>query len=173
MQKFVPVFLIVFTFVAAGLLQAAPFEARADAPKADAPKADAPKDAGEKAPSPGGSKELSAIWWSDPQVVKALTLTDEQRKKMDELLKTYRSTVPKDNRPAAFHETLVQGNWKNARIESDKLAKRAATSVRMRGELKIDVLSVLSDKQLQRMVDRYPRLIYKRWKRAMGQTSPR
>jgi hypothetical protein len=92
---------------------------------------------------------------------------------MGEILKAYRKKVPQDVRPEAFHETLVQGNWKAARGESEKLAKSAETSVQMRGTLKIDVLSLLSKEQRETLVDRYPRLIYQPWRRAMRGASPR
>ena len=41
-------------------------------------------------------------------------------------------------------------------------------SLEMRGRLKIDVLSVLNEEQHKILVDRFPRLIYKPWTRAMG-----
>ena len=92
---------------------------------------------------------------------------------MEEHLKAYRTKVPRDARLDAFHETLVQGNWKDARRENEKVAKTAEASVRLRGKLKIDVLSVLSAEQHKTLVDGYPRLIYKPWMRAMrGKSSP-
>jgi hypothetical protein len=92
---------------------------------------------------------------------------------MGEILKAYRKKVPQEARPEAFHETLVQGNWKAARNESEKVAKSAQASVQMRGTLKIDVLSLLSKEQRETLVDRYPRLIYRPWRRAMRGASPR
>ncbi len=169
MQRLALVVLFVHTFVLAGLLEAAPLQA-VD-PKAIDAKADAPE-AGDraKAPVPGGLNDKSALWWDDPGIVKVLSLTEEQRKKMAEHLKGYRKKVPRDRKPDAFHETLVQGDWKDARAENEKLAKTATTSIRMRGKLKIDVLSVLSKRQHEMLVDRYPRLIYKPWMRAMRGT---
>ncbi len=144
MQRLAPVLLfVVHAFVLAGLVQATPLHA--DDPD-------------------------KALWWNDPGIVKILSLTNEQREKMGEYLGAYRKKVPRDRRPEAFHETLVQGNWKDARTENEKVAKIAETSVRMRGKLKIDVLSVLSKKQREMLVDRYPRLIYKPWMRAMRGT---
>ncbi len=177
-------------FVLGGLLEAAPIhaddakiiDAQADAPKAGPVKAPVP--AGDvkvievqadraKAPIRGGPNDKDALWWDDPKIVKNLSLTDEQRKKMGEYLEAYRKNPPQDLRPEAFHETLVQGDWEAGRSESERLAKRAATSVRMRGTLKIDVLSLLSKEQRELLVDRYPRLIYKPWRRAMRGASPR
>ncbi|MBW2421534.1 MAG: Spy/CpxP family protein refolding chaperone [Deltaproteobacteria bacterium] len=165
MQRFAPIFLFALAFVLAGLLGVAPIYA-VDAEDVDA-QADAAKAGGEKDPIPGGPNDGKALWWNDPKIVKGLSLTDEQREKMRALLKAYREAVPGDPRTNAFQESLVQGNWKKARIESEKLAKAAETSVRIRGALKIDVLSVLSKEQLAKLVDQYPRLIYKRWRRAM------
>jgi len=124
-----------------------------------------------KAPVRGGAaREDAALWWDDPEIVKALSLSDEQRKKMNEVLAKYRANVPRNPKPEAFHETLVQGDWKAARKEGDKVAEVAAESVRMRGALKIDVLSLLTKEQLGILVDRYPRLIYTPWRRAMRAT---
>ncbi len=171
MLRTIYVVLLALTFVLAGLPDAAPvhavdekiIDAQADAPKADRA----------KGLVRGGPNDKTALWWNDPGIVKALSLTDEQRKKMGEILQAYRKKVPENQRPDAFHETLVQGNWKNARIESEKVSKRAETSVRMRGTLKIDILSLLSEEQREMLVDRYPRLIYKPWRNAMSGASPR
>ena len=154
MQRLVPVVLVVLMFVLAG-----PQEAASTEPSP-------------KAPIPGGPNDNTALWWDDSGKVKALSLTDEQRKKMREHLNAYREKVPREGRAPAFHEALVQGNWKNARSESEKMAKLAEASVRMRVDLKIDALSLLSKEQLQLLVDKYPRLIYKPWKRAKQGASP-
>ena len=171
MQRLTPVILFVLTFVLAGFLDAAPVHAVA-AEIIDA-QADAPKASPAKGPVRGGPNDKTALWWNDPKIVKVLSLTDEQRKKMGEYLKAFRKKVPENQRPEAFHETLVQGNWKNARIESEKVAKLAETSVQMRGALKIDVLLLLSEEQHKMLVERYPRLIYKPWRNAMSGASPR
>jgi Spy/CpxP family protein refolding chaperone len=165
MQRLAPVFLFALTFVLGGLGESAPAHAE-DAELIDAP-ADAPKTGGAKAPIPGGPNDPNALWWEDPTLVEALSLTDEQRKKMGEILSAYRKKLPQIVQPEAFHETLVQGDWKAARRESDKLAKNAETSVQMRGTLKIDVLSLLSKEQRETLVDRYPRVVYQPWRRAM------
>jgi Spy/CpxP family protein refolding chaperone len=165
-----------FTFILGGLLEAAPAhanDAKAVDAEADAPKAAAPKADSAKAPIPGGPNDIDALWWNDPKIVKSLSLTVEQRGKMTKHLKAYHEKVPRDRKPEEFQEALVQGDWKAARDESDQLAKNAATAVRMRGTLKIDVLSLLSKKQRETLVDRYPRLIYKPWRRAMRGGSSR
>lgn len=170
MQRLAPVILFVFMFVLAGPL-AAETDDGVDGKVVD-DQAGALKAGRVKAPIRGGPNDENALWWDDPEIVKALSLTDEQRKKMREYLKAYREKVPQERRPEAFHETLVQGDWKAARSESEKVAKIAQESVRMRGTLKIDVLTLLSKEQREILVDRYPRLIYKPWRRAMHGASP-
>jgi hypothetical protein len=178
MLRLARLFLFILAIAIGGLLEATPVLADADnadnADKVIAAKPDAPSaKAKAKAPTKGGPSDAKALWWDDPKIVKALTLTAEQRKKMSSYLESYRKNVPKDRKPEAFQETLVQGNWKDARVESAKLGKAAQTSVQLRGALKIDVLSLLSKKQRELLVDRYPRLIYKPWRRAMRGASPR
>ena len=129
--------------------------------------------AGAKAPVAGGPNDEKALWWNDAGLQKALSLNAEQREKMAEYLAAYRAKVPPLARPEAFHETLVQSDWKRAGRENDKLADGAEKSIRMRGRLKIDVLSVLTKEQHKILIDRLPRLIYKPWTRAMRGAAPR
>jgi Spy/CpxP family protein refolding chaperone len=182
MQRFAPVVVFALTFVLGGLFEVAPVHAADE--EVEAHRAKAPLQAGEtkvievradspKNPVPGGPNDEGARWWEDPKVVKALSLTDEQRKKMGEHLDAYRKNVPANQKPEAFHETLVQGDWKAAHSENEKMAKNAGTAIRMRGTLKIEVLSLLSKEQREILVDRYPQLIYKPWRRAMRGASSR
>jgi len=185
MRRFaaVPVFMIAFVLGAFAIAEPA-FAADEAAAKAEAgvPKAPAgaavikvleiPADSPEK-PVKGGPNDQGARWWNDPKIGKALSLTDEQRTKMDERLDAYHAKVPENRKPEAFHEILIQGDWKAARGENEKLAETAAKGVEMRGTLKIDVLSLLSDEQRKALVDKYPRLIYKPWRRVMRGNSSR
>jgi Spy/CpxP family protein refolding chaperone len=119
-----------------------------------------------------GQKIKNPLWWNDNGVVKALTLTDDQRKKMGAHHKSYRASVPETQKMDAFHDALKAGNWKNARAENEKTVENAIASVRMRGMLKIDILSLLSKDQLQQLAEKFPRLINKPWRRAMRSDAP-
>jgi len=141
--------------------------AKPDATKADVAKPDAAKAGKAKGPTPGGPKDKSALWWDDPKIVEALSLTDEQRKKMTEHVTSYRKNRPRDRKPEAFQEALVQGDWKAAKSQNQKLAESAAEAVQLRGKLKIDILSLLTKQQLESLNDQHPRLIYQPWRRAM------
>ena len=161
MQRFTAVLVFLLASVLALPAAAAPDPKVLE--KADEPDAAARA----KRPAAAGQRGEKALWWNDPGIQKALTLTDEQRAKMNGYLAAYRKKLPQERRAAAFHETLVQGTWKQARTENERLSALAGGAVRMRGELKIDVLSVLSKEQHKKLVDRFPRLIYKPWMRAM------
>ena len=119
-----------------------------------------------------GQKIKNPLWWNDDGVVKALTLTDDQRKKMGAHHKSYRASVPETQKMDGFHDALKAGNWKNARAENEKTVENAIASVRMRGMLKIDILSLLSKDQLQQLAEKFPRLINKPWRRAMRSDAP-
>ena len=126
---------------------------------------------GAKVPVKGGPADGNALWWNDKELVKSLSLTDAQRKKMDGYLAAYRKNVPEETRRVAFHEALAQGHWDEGRAEIEKLARAADASVRTRGNLKLKILSTLTKEQHKKVVDGYPRLVYKPWGRAMR--SPR
>jgi Spy/CpxP family protein refolding chaperone len=114
-----------------------------------------------------GRASGSGIWWNNPTIVEELSLAEEQRKKMDGYLDEYRRTEPGEDRRLSFNEALHDGNWGKARSELKQLSDQAAASIRARGELKINVLSTLSDAQRKTLVERYRRLINQPWLRGM------
>jgi Spy/CpxP family protein refolding chaperone len=107
-------------------------------------------------------------WWNDPKVVEQLTLSEEQRKKMDGYYESFREALRAgEGREArsAFTEALKAGNWKKARSSLAELSKESSLPVQIHGELKIDILSTLSKEQLAKLVEGYPRLIAQPWVR--------
>ncbi len=114
-----------------------------------------------------GRASGSGVWWNRPPIVEELSLAEEQRKKMDGYLDEYRRTEPGEDRRPSFNEALRDGNWAKARSELKQLSDQAAVSIRARGELKINVLSALSDAQQKTLVERYHSLINQPWQRAM------
>lgn len=114
----------------------------------------------------------SMVWWNSPSVVEQLSLADEQRAKMDGYLRAYRRKEPEDNRRPSFGDALAAGSWLEARAQLKQLEDQAVASIRARGELKIDVLSILSEDQRKTLVERYDRLIRQRWANAMQLPEP-
>ncbi len=123
-----------------------------------------------KAPVPGGRNDSSKLWWNEPDIREALSLTDRQIEKMTGLLATHRAKIPPTWRLESFHESLLQRDWKAATGESKKISKSAELALRMRGQLKIDILSQLTQEQHELLVDRFPKVIYKPWARATRAT---
>ena len=91
---------------------------------------------------------------------------------MDGYLQAYRRKEPGDNRRPSFGDALAAGSWLEARAQLKQLEDQAVASIRARGELKIDVLSVLSEDQRKTLVERYGRLIRQRWANAMQLPEP-
>ena len=109
----------------------------------------------------------SGVWWNSSAIVQRLSLADEQREKMDGYLEAYRRTESGESRRSSFTDALADGNWREARTQLKQLEDQALASIRARGELKISVLSVLSEDQRKTLVERYGRLIRQRWTQAM------
>lgn len=140
-------------------------EKAADAPEAEEEPEESPADAAAQPRARGRVSGSRLVWWNDLRVVEELSLSEEQREKMDAYLEAFRQTAPPDGQEtfASFMEALGAGEWKEARSELKRLSEQASAPIRARGELKIDVLSVLSDEQREKLAERYPRLIRQRW----------
>lgn len=113
-------------------------------------------------PTGGPARRGRTVWWNEREIVEALSLSEEQRKKMDGRIDAWRQANREESPAtfASFNEALSLGNWDKARSELEQLSKQTSEPLRARGELKIDLLSTLSDEQLAILVERYPRVIY-------------
>ena len=100
-------------------------------------------------------------WWNDPKLVEELTLSDAQRKKMDGYIDAHRKQTREASRTtfAALNAALGEGDWDTAREVVKQLSEQAATPIRSLGELKISLISTLSDEQRKTLVEKHPRLI--------------
>lgn len=118
------------------------------------------------APEAGQAGSSANGWWNEPTVVEKLTLSEEQRKKMDGYLDTFRKVLREAEGAAArdaFTEALTAGDWKKARSKLDELSAASSQPLLAHGQLKIDVLSTLSKEQLAKLAESYPRLIGQPW----------
>jgi hypothetical protein len=86
---------------------------------------------------------------------------------MDQLHETYKEerkdAARSSNARQRFLEALEQGDTERARRERDSWAEGERAQVRAGGKLKIEVLSLLSEKQRKALASAYPRLIRKNW----------
>jgi Spy/CpxP family protein refolding chaperone len=125
--------------------------------------------AGDAADQPAAEspKAPNKSWWHEPDMIETLSITREQRDEMDGHLEKYRAQVQGRERhtPESFFDALRAGDWNDARRELSRLADQAGAPLRASGELKIDVLSTLTNSQRETVLERYPRLIQQPWVR--------
>ncbi|MGI9591044.1 MAG: Spy/CpxP family protein refolding chaperone [Myxococcota bacterium] len=154
--------------LAVALWLLAPPTARADEADPSEPDVEAESDAeatGKKRPRrPTGTR---STWWNDPRLVEALGLGEEQREKMDGIYKKYLEERPspteRGNRREPFAEALVAGDMKTAQKKLDELVQETSAPVRAHGELKIQVLSLLTTEQQAKLAADHENVIKRSW----------
>lgn len=103
-------------------------------------------------------------WWNQPELAAALSLTPEQRTKMDGLLlqavDAQRAAQERQRaQQRTLKEALEAGNWAAARQAAAAAADGMATAWRTQTTLKIDVLALLDPNQMQLVTTRYPQVV--------------
>jgi Spy/CpxP family protein refolding chaperone len=119
-----------------------------------------------KAPAAERQGQASASgWWNTPQLIEALTLTEAQRKKMDEHMASFHKTSSGEGPQtlASFYAAVGAGKWDEARADLKALAERSSERIVAQGELKIAVLRELDAAQRDKLTERYSRLIRQPW----------
>jgi len=107
-------------------------------------------------------------WWQTPAISDALELTPPQRAAMDGAMRTNlerRNELRMQSRAdlKIYNEALDTGDWKAAAKTAEKLAGTAAAQNRLRSQLKIDVLTLLSKEQLAKLVADHAQVIRRPW----------
>jgi Spy/CpxP family protein refolding chaperone len=107
------------------------------------------------------------LWWNDPTVVEKLSLTGDQRAEMDELFETYRNTrkssAAASGLPTGFYQALEQGDADRARTALASWAETERARIQTMGDLKIGVISLLSEAQRKTLASAHPPLIRQVW----------
>lgn len=103
-----------------------------------------------------GASPTERAWWNQPPLIDALSLTPDQRAKMDVLLQqaveTQRAAQERQrDQQRKLKEALEAGRWDAAREAAAAAADGITTSWRTQTNLKIDVLACLDPTQ-QRLV---------------------
>lgn len=103
-------------------------------------------------------------WWNQPDLVDALSLTPEQRAKMDALLlqsmDSLRAAQQRQHeQQRVLKEALDAGKWDAARQAADAAADGITAAWRAQTTLKIDVLALLDPDQQRLVTSRYRQVL--------------
>ncbi len=103
-------------------------------------------------------------WWNQPDLVDALSLTPEQRAKMDALLlqsmDSLRAAQQRQHeQQRVLKEALDAGKWDAARQAADAAADGMTAAWRAQTTLKIDVLGLLDPDQQRLVTSRYRQVL--------------
>ena len=121
-------------------------------------------------------KAAEVKWWNDSKIVSHLSLSEEQRKNMDDQFQAYVEKGPPPTDAAvrdAFVEALTARDWNGASTGLDEMAEAVTVRVRAQGDLKIHVLKQLSKEQHELLVEKYPQLLKRPWVNRRADSRPR
>lgn len=112
------------------------------------------------------------LWWNDPVIVQEIGLSQAQRSKMDAAYAEYeeKAEAARKNRGGQrdFVEALETGQWDRARTLLDTWADVQTNPQYAMGEMKLELLQLLSQKQLDELVKDYPRVVRRQWRPAVS-----
>lgn len=109
-------------------------------------------------------------WWNQEAKVRELSLSEEQRREMDQLMTVFldvRRKAISDQKEAfrAFGEAAVKGPAATQAAAS-QLVEAMAASPRAQVQLMVDVTALLSSEQTKKIVEKYPKLLSSQWVRS-------
>jgi Spy/CpxP family protein refolding chaperone len=120
-----------------------------------------------RAPPPAAIQSASLTehaWWNQADLVDALSLTGEQRARMDALLLQSMQSLRaaqqgQREQQRALKDALEAGNWEAARQAADAAAASMTTAWRAQTMLKIDVLALLDPDQQRLVTSQYRQVL--------------
>jgi len=141
----------------------APVAVAQESPAAGAAQADAEED--KKDPV---EAIIARMWWNREKIIEAATLTTEQRSRLDQLLRTAygkKREVEVKQREGlpVFAEALKAGDRAAQSDIVEKTAQRMDQIARLRMQLMIDGVAVLSDEQRQLLAEDHAHVFNRPW----------
>ena len=114
---------------------------------------------------------ISQMWWNQTQKIETLGLSQEQRTRMDASLQGFLEGRPDGRREQreAFEslgKSLGDGEAEAARSHRDDLAKTFSDPIRAQVDMMIEVVSILTPEQREKLVTLHPRLFSGLWIRS-------
>ena len=120
---------------------------------------------------------LSNIWWNQDSKIKALSLTEEQRSKMDGHLQAYLDArqVYASERDAyqAFKKALGRGDMEAAENAREEILENLEAPMRLQLDLMITATGELTAEQRKQVASDYPKLFSRPWVRFTASRSGR
>jgi Spy/CpxP family protein refolding chaperone len=115
-------------------------------------------------PAVQGASLTGRAWWNHPDLIDALSLTPEQRTKLDEMLRRSMETQRaaqqhQREQQRALKQAVDAGSWDAARRAAAAAAESMSSAWQAQTTLKIDVLASLDQNQQQLIMSRYPQLL--------------
>ena len=112
---------------------------------------------------------LSNIWWNQDSKIKALSLTEEQRSKMDAHLEAYldarRVYATEKEAYQDFKDALGSGDMEAAENAREKILKNLDAPMRLQLDLMITATGELTADQRKQVASDYPKLFTRPWVR--------
>lgn len=110
-------------------------------------------------------------WWNQPSMVEALDLGLEERAEMDKVMAAYLSRwAAMGAKRTKGQERMVQAikadDFESARRIADDKAWAAAYFQGSPMRLKVEIFALLSDDQMQRVIEEQPFLLNSKWMRS-------
>ena len=104
------------------------------------------------------------LWWNDDELVAKLSLSAEQRQRMDAAYEKFQKERANPAKAReAFHTALRQGRLDEARRELTTWAGAESAQVSAAGGMKLDILSVLDAEQRKQLQASNPNLVNSVW----------
>ena len=128
--------------------------------------AQAPNAKGPQAPSAKG--QGPTLWWNDPMIVDEISLTAQQRQKMDAAYEQFHKRTSEGPRTGdlrnEFFEAVEAGDWKRGRSILETWREQAVVPIQAMGDLKLEVMPLLSAEQREKLMASYPRIVKRQWR---------
>lgn len=116
-------------------------------------------------------KIMTRVWWNQPKRIESLSLSEEQRARMDEFLTTY--LRQSDDNAAqrkvgmeALGTAIAEGDEKSARNHRDEMESLTAGAVRLQIDMMIAAAAEMTPEQRRLLYSQSPNLFSRFWVRS-------
>ena len=107
------------------------------------------------------------MWWNEPGIVEALSLSDKMRGEFDGYFEASKSDEPsrsalKDTK-RNYHDALKEGDWSKGKKALAKWVELVTQPVDSVGKLKLKVLASLNGEQREKLATNFSSVVVTKW----------